>query len=114
MALTGPVYTEFYVSERSLSDSVFVFPVTFHSDEVEWQGYLRKGGLKDLHEHVANPVRNPIYVVVEHPLEYPYAKWDCIETEVDTTISDMLGTKAREPRKFAQASIAFTPQMALI
>lgn len=109
--MEAPIYTEFYIEVEK--DGI---PVHFPDFE-EGGGYdsfLHKSSLEELvaykTEHGNDP---PIYVRVEHKLEYPYAKWDCVDTIVDDLFTEFMGTP-REPHRYCRAAIVATPSMALI
>jgi len=49
----------------------------------------------------------PVFVEVKHKLEYPLARWDCVEIAEADARYDI------KPRKFCQAAIVATPKAAL-
>lgn len=63
----------------------------------------------------AGEVYDPIYVQVEHELEFPFAGWDAerIEPE-DNPIVQLKRKHGSEPARYCRAAIVATPQMALV
>ena len=60
-------------------------------------------------------VYDPIYVQVEHDLEYPYAGWDAERiVNEDHPVSEIARRHGIQPARYCRAAIVATPQMALI
>lgn len=101
-----PVYNRFYVESKD-GDIPVHFP-DFSGETDGWEGKLKEvHDLRDLYRpHVTGKeVLKTLYVEVKHPLEYPYARWDCEDTRTSSQ---------ENPRRFCVASLVATPKLALI
>lgn len=123
----APIYTEVFLQANEGEDGAFRVHFPDFSGETEGAaGFLRPATFREaltprLRTATAADgtqteieVPRAIYVAIEHELEYPYAAWDCEEIKGDNTLATRLGFEPRLPRKFCQAAIVATPQMALV
>lgn len=105
-AMSGPIYSVFYVMCKA--DEPDAFPVWMIDPEEgnDVEVFIRPGRMEDLAE------QQPFYVKVEHALEYPYARYDLEDRR--PTVAQELGWTEYKPTRYAEAAICLTPKMALI
>jgi hypothetical protein len=54
------------------------------------------------------------YVVVEHKLAYPWAKWDYEDARIERPLAKLMTREGEGPARYCEAAIVATPKMALI
>ncbi len=102
-----PAYTEVFIHAKS--DKMRI-PVVMHTEDGDVKDYLKRA--ETLAEAQAAPM---MYVEVKHPLRYPYARYDYEEDMSEVAKSRFAHVLLRKkPRFFTQATIIFTPKMALL
>ena len=112
-ATETPIYPNFYIT----SDDGTI-PVHFPDFSGETDGYDAKlklvEDLCDIHRARADGhlVTRTIYVEVAHPLEYPYAKWDCEYT--GESFKERLTGEPQPAVRYCEAALVATPKLALI
>ena len=103
----APLYTQVYIHAKKGEMSI---PVFMHTEEGPVADRLKAAAT--LEEALAAPM---MYVEVKHPLRYPLARYDYEEDMSEVAKSRFAHILLRkEPRRFAQAAVIFTPKMALI
>ncbi len=103
--MEAPISQTFYVVDAA-GDIQVHFP-DFSGETDGYDATLREGTFDDIHPDLT------LYVEVDYPLEYPYSGWDCEEVAVEDLAAE-LGWEPRQPRKFAEAAVVFSPKMKVI
>lgn len=109
--MKAPIYQQFYVVSSEDGDIQVHFP-DFSGESEGYDARLKK--VDDLQEMFRTRgdgeiVTRTLYVLVEHDLEWPYAKWDCEEISPAKFAGEKL-----EPRRFCEAALVATPKAALL
>ena len=105
----APVYMTFYVMCQPDEPEAFVVWLVNREEGEEGEDvevYIRRGSLEDL------MTRQPLYVQVQHALQYPYARYD-LEDRRPSLAAEM-GWETPQPTRYAEASLCLTPKMALL